>query len=102
MTGELVVSVGQEITEQLGNAVQAAGIERVRIRSVLTCEARRGVCASCYGRNLATGAMVEIGEAGGGISPPAIRGPGPQLPMRPLPYRRAAARVAPACERNSQ
>src|SRR5258708_35059604 len=84
MTGELVVSVGQEITEQLGNAVQAAGIERVKIRSVLTCEARRGVCASCYGRNLATGAMVESGEAGGGIAAQSIREPGPPLTLPPF------------------
>ncbi|HBL30118.1 MAG TPA: DNA-directed RNA polymerase subunit beta', partial [Acidobacteria bacterium] len=72
MTGEQIVTVGQEITELLGNAVQAAGIERVKIRSVLTCEARRGCCASCYGRNLATGRMVEIGEAVGVIAAQSI------------------------------
>src|SRR5204862_80797 len=53
--GTVIVDVNQEITEELANQVQAAGIERVRIRSVLTCESRRGVCALCYGRNLATG-----------------------------------------------
>src|SRR6202521_2001041 len=94
MTGELVVSVGQEITEQLGNAVQAAGIERVKIRSVLTCEARRGVCASCYGRNLATGAMVEIGEAVGVIAAQSIGEPGTQLTMRTFHYGGTASRVS--------
>src|SRR5476649_621665 len=58
--GSVIVEVNQEITEELANQVQGAGIERVRIRSVLTCESRRGVCALCYGRNLATGRMVEL------------------------------------------
>src|SRR2546428_681153 len=63
--GNLIVDVNQEITEELAKAIQAAGIERVKIRSVLTCESRRGACARCYGRNLASGRMVEIGEAAG-------------------------------------
>jgi len=66
--GTVIVDVSQEITEELANQVQGAGIERVRIRSVLTCESRRGVCALCYGRNLATGRMVELGEAVGVIA----------------------------------
>ena len=94
MTGELVLSVGQEITELLGNAVQAAGIERVKIRSVLTCEARRGVCALCYGRNLATGKMVEIGEAVGVIAAQSIGEPGTQLTMRTFHYGGTASRVS--------
>jgi DNA-directed RNA polymerase subunit beta' len=94
MTGELVVEVGQEITELLGNAVQAAGIERVKIRSVLTCEARRGVCASCYGRNLATGRMVEIGEAVGVIAAQSIGEPGTQLTMRTFHFGGTASRVS--------
>ncbi|MFL6263388.1 MAG: DNA-directed RNA polymerase subunit beta' [Thermoanaerobaculia bacterium] len=94
MTGELVLSVGQEITETLGNAVQAAGIERVKIRSVLTCEARRGVCALCYGRNLATGKMVEIGEAVGVIAAQSIGEPGTQLTMRTFHYGGTASRVS--------
>jgi DNA-directed RNA polymerase subunit beta' len=94
MTGELVIGVGQEITELLGNAVQAAGIERVKIRSVLTCEARRGVCASCYGRNLATGKMVEIGEAVGVIAAQSIGEPGTQLTMRTFHYGGTASRVS--------
>ncbi|HSK78926.1 MAG TPA: DNA-directed RNA polymerase subunit beta' [Thermoanaerobaculia bacterium] len=94
MTGELIIGVGQEITELLGNAVQAAGIERVKIRSVLTCEARRGVCAFCYGRNLATGKMVEIGEAVGVIAAQSIGEPGTQLTMRTFHYGGTASRVS--------
>jgi DNA-directed RNA polymerase subunit beta' len=94
MTGELILGVAQEITELLGNAVQAAGIERVKIRSVLTCEARRGVCALCYGRNLATGKMVEIGEAVGVIAAQSIGEPGTQLTMRTFHYGGTASRVS--------
>jgi DNA-directed RNA polymerase subunit beta' len=94
MTGELLVEVNQEITETLGNSVQAAGIERVKIRSVLTCEARRGVCARCYGRNLATGRMVEIGEAVGVIAAQSIGEPGTQLTMRTFHYGGTASRVS--------
>ncbi|HYN19894.1 MAG TPA: DNA-directed RNA polymerase subunit beta', partial [Thermoanaerobaculia bacterium] len=94
MAGELIISIGQEITDFLGSAVQAAGIERVKIRSVLTCEARRGVCASCYGRNLATGKMVEIGEAVGVIAAQSIGEPGTQLTMRTFHYGGTASRVS--------
>jgi DNA-directed RNA polymerase subunit beta' len=94
MTGEVIVEVGQEITDFLGNAVQAAGIERVKIRSVLTCEARRGVCAYCYGRNLASGRMVEIGEAVGVIAAQSIGEPGTQLTMRTFHYGGTASRVS--------
>ncbi len=94
MTGEMILAVGAEITETLGNAVQAAGIERVKIRSVLTCETRRGVCASCYGRNLASGRMVEIGEAVGVIAAQSIGEPGTQLTMRTFHYGGTASRVS--------
>jgi DNA-directed RNA polymerase subunit beta' len=94
MTGELILSVGQEITETLGTAVQSAGIERVKIRSVLTCETRRGVCHLCYGRNLATGKMVEIGEAVGVIAAQSIGEPGTQLTMRTFHYGGTASRVS--------
>ena len=80
--GNLIVRVNQEITEDLAAAIQAAGIERVKIRSVLTCESKRGVCQLCYGRNLATGRMVERGEAVGIISAQSIGEPGTQLTMR--------------------
>ena len=74
--------VNQEITEDLAAAIQAAGIERVKIRSVLTCESKRGVCQLCYGRNLATGRLVERGEAVGVIAAQSIGEPGTQLTMR--------------------
>src|SRR5207247_4794405 len=78
----------------LGTAVQSAGIERVKIRSVLTCETRRGVCHLCYGRNLATGKMVEIGEAVGVIAAQSIGEPGTQLTMRTFHYGGTASRVS--------
>jgi DNA-directed RNA polymerase subunit beta' len=80
--GNIIVGVNQEITEDLAAAIQAAGIERVKIRSVLTCESKRGVCQLCYGRNLATGRLVERGEAVGIISAQSIGEPGTQLTMR--------------------
>src|SRR5438045_4394653 len=61
--GNVIVGINQEITEDLAAAIQAAGIERVKIRSVLTCESKRGVCVACYGRNLATGRLVERGRS---------------------------------------
>jgi DNA-directed RNA polymerase subunit beta' len=92
--GSVIVDVNQEITEELANAVQAAGIERVRIRSVLTCESRRGVCALCYGRNLASGRMVELGEAVGVIAAQSIGEPGTQLTMRTFHIGGTATRVS--------
>src|SRR5437868_5797445 len=80
--GNVIVAVNHEITEDLAAAIQAAGIERVKIRSVLTCESKRGVCQLCYGRNLATGRLVERGEAVGIISAQSIGEPGTQLTMR--------------------
>jgi DNA-directed RNA polymerase subunit beta' len=80
--GSVIVRVNEEITEELAAQIQAAGIERVRIRSVLTCESKRGVCQLCYGRNLATGRLVERGEAVGIISAQSIGEPGTQLTMR--------------------
>ncbi len=77
-----LVEAGQEITEELAEAIEAAGIDRVPVRSVLTCETRYGVCSKCYGRNLATGKMVEIGEAVGIIAAQSIGEPGTQLTMR--------------------
>ena len=83
ITGEVIVESNEEVTEDLAGMIQAAGgIERVRIRSVLTCESRRGVCIKCYGRNLATGRMVELGEAVGVIAAQSIGEPGTQLTMR--------------------
>jgi DNA-directed RNA polymerase subunit beta' len=80
--GKTIVFANEEISEEKASAIQAAGIERVQIRSVLTCESKRGVCQLCYGRNLATGRMVERGEAVGIISAQSIGEPGTQLTMR--------------------
>src|SRR3974390_2251003 len=92
--GNVIVDVNDEITEELANAIQSAGIERVRIRSVLPCEPRRGVCALCYGRTLATGRMVELGEAVGVIAAQSIGEPGTQLTMRTFHIGGAATRVS--------
>ncbi len=91
--GNVIVEINQEITEELANAIQAAGIERVKIRSVLTCESRRGACVRCYGRNLATGRMVEMGEAVGVIGAQSIGEPGTQLTMRTFHIGGTATRV---------
>ncbi len=91
--GSVIVDINQEITEELANAIQGAGIERVKIRSVLTCETQRGVCARCYGRNLASGRMVEMGEAVGVIAAQSIGEPGTQLTMRTFHIGGTATRV---------
>src|SRR4051795_8581747 len=90
----VIVSVNQEITEDLASAIQAAGIERVKIRSVLTCESKRGVCVACYGRNLATGRLVERGEAVGVIAAQSIGEPGTQLTMRTFHIGGTATRIS--------
>ncbi len=92
--GNVIVEVNQEINEDLANAIQAAGIERVKIRSVLTCESRRGVCQRCYGRNLATGQLVEMGEAVGVIAAQSIGEPGTQLTMRTFHIGGTASRIS--------
>ncbi|HKN58925.1 MAG TPA: DNA-directed RNA polymerase subunit beta', partial [Gemmatimonadaceae bacterium] len=92
--GGVIVDINQEITEDLAGAIQAAGIERVKIRSVLTCESKRGVCVMCYGRNLASGRMVELGEAVGVIAAQSIGEPGTQLTMRTFHIGGTASRVS--------
>ena len=81
-TGELIVASGDEITEVVADIIENSPIERVEVRSVLTCEAKKGVCAKCYGRNLATSRMVEKGEAVGVIAAQSIGEPGTQLTLR--------------------
>lgn len=81
-TGELIVAAGDEITEPIAMAIENSPIESVEIRSVLTCESRKGVCMKCYGRNLATQRMVQKGEAVGVIAAQAIGEPGTQLTLR--------------------
>ncbi|MBE6299938.1 MAG: DNA-directed RNA polymerase subunit beta' [Bacteroidales bacterium] len=82
ITGEIIVEAGQEITEEIAQRIEESPIERVEIRSVLTCESKKGVCAKCYGRNLATGKMVQKGEAVGIIAAQSIGEPGTQLTLR--------------------
>ncbi|HBH83019.1 MAG: DNA-directed RNA polymerase subunit beta' [Bacteroidetes bacterium GWE2_41_25] len=82
LTGELIVEAGQELTEDLAKKVEDSPIEQVEIRSVLTCESKKGVCAKCYGRNLSTGLMVQKGEAVGVIAAQSIGEPGTQLTLR--------------------
>ena len=81
-TGELIVAAGEEITEGKAKIIDESPLEMVEIRSVLTCESKRGVCKKCYGRNLATARMVQMGEAVGVIAAQAIGEPGTQLTLR--------------------
>jgi DNA-directed RNA polymerase subunit beta' len=89
--GNILVHANEEITEELAQQIEDAGVDRVKIRSVLTCESRRGVCQLCYGRNLATGRLVERGEAVGILSAQSIGEPGTQLTMRTFHIGGAAA-----------
>lgn len=93
-TQKLLISAGEEITEDLAAAVDEAEVEEVEIRSALTCEAQRGICIKCYGRNLATGTMVQIGEAVGVIAAQSIGEPGTQLTMRTFHVGGTAANIA--------
>jgi DNA-directed RNA polymerase subunit beta' len=82
LTEELIVAVGEEITDEVAEKIEEAGIETVEIRSVLACEAKRGVCVKCYGKNLATGAITQRGDAVGIIAAQSIGEPGTQLTLR--------------------
>ena len=93
-TGELLVAGGEEITEEVAKKIQDSPIESVEIRSVLTCEAKKGVCAKCYGRNLATSRMVQKGEAVGVIAAQSIGEPGTQLTLRTFHAGGTAANIA--------
>ena len=93
-TGELLVAGGEEITEEIAKKIQDSPIESVEIRSVLTCEAKKGVCAKCYGRNLATSRMVQKGEAVGVIAAQSIGEPGTQLTLRTFHAGGTAANIA--------
>ncbi|MDX9919669.1 MAG: DNA-directed RNA polymerase subunit beta' [Paludibacter sp.] len=94
LTGELIVSSGEQIVEALAKKIQDSPIERVEIRSVLTCESKKGVCAKCYGRNLATNKMVHIGEAVGVIAAQSIGEPGTQLTLRTFHVGGIASNIA--------
>ncbi|MGE3343228.1 MAG: DNA-directed RNA polymerase subunit beta', partial [Vicinamibacterales bacterium] len=93
-SGDTILEVRDEIDEDKASAVQEAGIEKVKIRSVLTCASRRGVCAMCYGRDLATGRLVELGQAVGVIAAQSIGEPGTQLTMRTFHIGGTASRVS--------
>jgi DNA-directed RNA polymerase subunit beta' len=94
ITGEIIVDVNEEITEEIADAIEEAGVEKVRVRTVLTCEAKHGVCRKCYGRNLATNRPVDIGEAVGIIAAQSIGQPGTQLTMRTFHIGGAATKVS--------
>ena len=93
LSDEVLVRAGQEITEEISEKIENAVVEKIRIRSVLTCESKSGVCAKCYGRNLATGRMVEVGEAVGIIAAQSIGEPGTQLTLRTFHIGGTASRV---------
>ena len=94
ITGELIVRAGDEIREKEAQEIQDSPIESVEIRSVLTCESKKGVCAKCYGRNLATGRMVQKGEVVGVIAAQSIGEPGTQLTLRTFHVGGIASNIA--------
>ncbi|MBI9033976.1 MAG: DNA-directed RNA polymerase subunit beta' [Bacteroidales bacterium] len=93
-TGELIINLGTEIDEVVAKKIEDSPIESVEIRSVLTCESKRGVCAKCYGRNLANGRLVERGEAVGVIAAQSIGEPGTQLTLRTFHVGGTASNIA--------
>ncbi|MDM1048791.1 DNA-directed RNA polymerase subunit beta' [Sphingobacterium hotanense] len=94
VTNEVIVAANEDITEEVAEAIENAGIEGVEIRSVLTCESKRGVCACCYGRNLASGKRVQLGEAVGVIAAQSIGEPGTQLTLRTFHVGGTASNIA--------
>jgi DNA-directed RNA polymerase subunit beta' len=100
--GELLIEAGELIDEVPADAVEDAGIQSVKIRSVLTCEAKRGICRMCYGRNLATMAPVDLGEAVGILAAQSIGEPGTQLTLRTFHIGGTAARIAAQTQRKSK
>ena len=95
-TGELIVASGTQLTEEISRIIDESTIEQIEIRSVLTCESKKGVCAKCYGRNLATGRMVQKGETVGVIAAQSIGEPGTQLTLRTFHVGGTASNVAVA------
>ncbi|MBD3170682.1 MAG: DNA-directed RNA polymerase subunit beta' [candidate division Zixibacteria bacterium] len=93
VTGDVIVEMGDLIIEEAADQIEDSSIETVLIRSVLTCESRRGVCAKCYGRNLANGRMVDLGEAVGTVAAQSIGEPGTQLTLRTFHIGGTAARI---------
>jgi DNA-directed RNA polymerase subunit beta' len=95
-TGELIISAGEELTETTAALIEESPIEMLEIRSVLTCESKKGACAKCYGRNLSTGRMVQKGEAVGVIAAQSIGEPGTQLTLRTFHVGGTASNIATA------
>jgi len=93
-TDDVIVEAGELIDEEIAERIDEATIESVKIRTVLTCESKRGVCAKCYGRNLTTGKLVEIGEAVGIIAAQSIGEPGTQLTLRTFHLGGTSSRIA--------
>jgi DNA-directed RNA polymerase subunit beta' len=93
-TDELIIAAGDLVTEQIADKIEDSGIESVYIRTVLTCESKRGVCAKCYGRNLTNGKLVEIGEAVGIVAAQSIGEPGTQLTLRTFHLGGTSSRIA--------
>jgi DNA-directed RNA polymerase subunit beta' len=98
ISGEIMVNAGDEITDDKAEEIDESPIEEVEIRSVLTCESKQGVCASCYGRNLANGKLVQVGEAVGVMAAQSIGEPGTQLTLRTFHIGGAAQRIAAVSE----
>jgi DNA-directed RNA polymerase subunit beta' len=101
-TGDLIIGAGEELTEELSQKIEDSPIEAVEIRSVLTCESKHGVCAKCYGRNLATGRMVQKGEAVGVIAAQSIGEPGTQLTLRTFHVGGTASNIATSSKINAK
>ncbi|MBA4157526.1 MAG: DNA-directed RNA polymerase subunit beta' [Gemmatimonadetes bacterium] len=100
--GEVIIEAGELIDEEEADTIEDWGIQMVKVRSVLTCESRRGLCRQCYGRNLATMAMVDIGEAVGILAAQSIGEPGTQLTLRTFHIGGTAARIAAQTQRRSK
>ncbi len=101
-SGEIIVQANTEITEELAQKIEDSGLERVRIRSALTCEAKRGVCVMCYGRNLGNWRLAELGDAVGIIAAQSIGEPGTQLTMRTFHIGGTASRVVEASKHEAK
>jgi DNA-directed RNA polymerase subunit beta' len=102
ITGELLVSAGQDIEEDIAKKIENSPLEGIEIRSVLTCESKRGVCALCYGRNLASGKRVQMGEAVGVIAAQSIGEPGTQLTLRTFHVGGTASNIAAESQINAR
>jgi DNA-directed RNA polymerase subunit beta' len=102
LSQEIIVQANNEITEELAQKIEDSGLERVRIRSGLTCDTKRGICVLCYGRNLGSGRLAELGEAVGIIAAQSIGEPGTQLTMRTFHIGGTASRVVEASKHESK